>query len=59
MGTAGSISRQSQSQQPRARQTSGRKHGHGSPFHMEDAFDLGTLRDFVDGIDLTMKQIHP
>lgn len=29
------------------------------PFHTEDAFDVGMLRDFVDGIDLTMKQLHP
>lgn len=29
------------------------------PFHMKDAFDLGKLRDFVDGIDLTVKRLYP
>lgn len=28
-------------------------------FHVKGAFDLGKLRDFVDGVDLTMKQLHP
>lgn len=29
------------------------------PFHLKDAFYLGKLQDFVDGVDLTVKQLYP